>query len=526
MNLAAKLKIFFIMILGIVAVFDMSVEESNEFRITTDPHNQTNPAIYGDIVVWEDNRNGNWDIYGYDLSTGQEFQITTDPHSQKSPLIYENTVVWIDERQETGVEAFYMYDLSKKVETQIQAHSSMILGHTFYKETIVWSQLSPWKGGIMVYDLHTGEEYTIPLAFLSFEEPAIFGDIVVWEDMRDEKRLIYGFNLKTKEEFPLTSSTRFLYADRRQSSPAIYENTVIWMEGSFLHAIRGFNLETGEEFPIAIIGGSLNLRSQTPAIYKDVVVWTEDRKGNRDIFAKILSTDTLFQITTDQNWQQNPAIYGDIIVWEDKRNGDWDIYGYDLSSLPPPIRDMSGLWFILSDCYYLALISVIPVSVLFGALRFKKRDRKYREISLTCRKIKDFKRNPGSLSSVAFILLGGIYLLWGLLAYHLRISSGMLYIVGATSFIFLGILYRLNYMRTPYIRVCDDELLLFKEPGPELTRIPLNTINKAVVETWTEIPSKVRLYLKDGKFAEIDLSSMKKGEDKQFLEILPELVKS
>ncbi|NMC76400.1 MAG: hypothetical protein GYA60_03795, partial [Candidatus Methanofastidiosa archaeon] len=43
--------------------------------ITSDTFNQQRPAIYGDIVVWEDNRNGNSDIYGYNLKTGQEFPI-------------------------------------------------------------------------------------------------------------------------------------------------------------------------------------------------------------------------------------------------------------------------------------------------------------------------------------------------------------------------------------------------------------------------------------------------------------------
>ena len=69
-----------------------------ETQITTDTANQLNPAIYGDLIVWEDYRNGNWDIYMYDLSTGTETQITTDPSYQGVPAIYGDLIVWYDYR--------------------------------------------------------------------------------------------------------------------------------------------------------------------------------------------------------------------------------------------------------------------------------------------------------------------------------------------------------------------------------------------------------------------------------------------
>ena len=59
---------------------------------------QTNPDIDRNIVVWQDNRNGNWDIYGYNLTTRREFQITDNPHDQTNPAISGNTVVWEDSR--------------------------------------------------------------------------------------------------------------------------------------------------------------------------------------------------------------------------------------------------------------------------------------------------------------------------------------------------------------------------------------------------------------------------------------------
>ncbi|MFA5559788.1 MAG: hypothetical protein WDA59_10150, partial [Methanofastidiosum sp.] len=68
----------------------------SEERITTDPDRQEYPAIYGDIVVWQNNIHGTSDIYGYNLKTGQEFQITDSGYAGY-PAIYGDIVVWQDD---------------------------------------------------------------------------------------------------------------------------------------------------------------------------------------------------------------------------------------------------------------------------------------------------------------------------------------------------------------------------------------------------------------------------------------------
>ncbi len=63
---------------------------------------EENPDISGHIVVWQDNRNGHWDIYGYNLITQKEFRITADPADQINPAISGDTVVWEDMRSGTS----------------------------------------------------------------------------------------------------------------------------------------------------------------------------------------------------------------------------------------------------------------------------------------------------------------------------------------------------------------------------------------------------------------------------------------
>jgi beta propeller repeat protein len=68
------------------------------FQVSDSNGNETSPAISGNIIVWADYRNGNYDIYGYDLSTSTEFQITDNESWQIHPAIYDHTVVWEDWR--------------------------------------------------------------------------------------------------------------------------------------------------------------------------------------------------------------------------------------------------------------------------------------------------------------------------------------------------------------------------------------------------------------------------------------------
>ncbi|MBU7032031.1 MAG: hypothetical protein HXS53_05840, partial [Theionarchaea archaeon] len=68
------------------------------------------PALYENMVVWTDCRNGNRDIYGLDLSTFQEFEITSHTGIQQCPALYENLVIWEDNRG--GTWDIYGYDLS------------------------------------------------------------------------------------------------------------------------------------------------------------------------------------------------------------------------------------------------------------------------------------------------------------------------------------------------------------------------------------------------------------------------------
>ena len=97
---------------------------------------QFSPSISGDRVVWQDKRNGNWDIYLANLSTGEETPICTDPSKQAHPVISGDVVVWTDERN--GDPDIYCYDLSNRTERAICVQPQTQYNPDVDGDVVVW----------------------------------------------------------------------------------------------------------------------------------------------------------------------------------------------------------------------------------------------------------------------------------------------------------------------------------------------------------------------------------------------------
>jgi len=320
-----------------VVVFGLNGQVSgfDVFPICTGSGIVSPPSISGNIVVWGDSRNGGWDVYSYDLSTGTEFAITTNQsahiHPLQPPAIDGDIVVWSDIRNivlNDNNTDIYGYNLSTNTEFPISTAPVQQGTHVAVNGDIVaWVQ---WKGSddydIYGYDLSTQVEFPISTAAGYQYEPATNGEVVVWSDLRvgydtgGENWDIYGYDLSTQTEFQITT------ADDHQEFADISGNIVVWQddrnrygEEGTLHDIYGYDLDTQTEFSIC----TNNARQEQPAISGNFVVWMDDRNGDYDIFGYDLTTQTEFPIATGLGDQLKPAISGNTVVWE----SGGDIYG-------------------------------------------------------------------------------------------------------------------------------------------------------------------------------------------------------
>jgi len=140
-----------------MTVYDLITTIGVETQLTNDPYDQRDPAAYVDgntvVTTYEDDRNGNWDIYMtvYDLITtiGVETQLTNDPYDQHNPTAYVdgNTVVTTYEDDRNGNWDIYMtvYDLITTigVETQLTDDSYVQHNPATYEGITVWDEYNP-----------------------------------------------------------------------------------------------------------------------------------------------------------------------------------------------------------------------------------------------------------------------------------------------------------------------------------------------------------------------------------------------
>ena len=210
--------------LKIRSYLDGSLPFAWALRISKNTASQGHPAIYGNRVVWTDNRKGNNDIYMYDFSTNKERQITTNTASQGNPAIYGNRVVYEDFRNNNY--DIYMYDLSTNKERQITTNTARQLGPAIYGNRIVYEDFRNDNDDIYMYDLSTNKERQITTNITGQYEPTIYGNRIVYEDERNGGGDIYMYDLSTNKESQIIEN--IASRDGGSYTPVIYENRIVY----------------------------------------------------------------------------------------------------------------------------------------------------------------------------------------------------------------------------------------------------------------------------------------------------------
>ncbi|MDY9926706.1 NosD domain-containing protein [Methanosarcina sp.] len=291
-----------------------------ETQITTNKSKEMQPAIYGDRIVWLDDRNGMYDLYMYDLSTQKEINITANQSAKKQPAIHGDKIVWEDWRNVSGYSNYdiYMYDLSTQKETQITDNKSVQNEPAIYGDKIVWADGRNGNYDIYMYNLSTSKETRITTNESQQEAPEIYGDRIVWQDSRNRNSLnensdIYMYNTSTSTETQITVDDSFQY------NPVIYGDKIVWQDSrNGASDIYVYDISISKETQLTNAGSWVS----GLAIYGDRIVWNDNRDGNYDIYMYNLSTFKETQITTHARDDYSPAIYEDRIVWEGVRKED------------------------------------------------------------------------------------------------------------------------------------------------------------------------------------------------------------
>lgn len=504
--------------------FPLSGDGSHDIPITSNPGDQYSPALYGDTVVWEDTRNGNSDIYGYNLSAGLEFQITTAPGAQRNPAICGNYVVREDRR--SGTNALYGYDLVTNTEFLITAGTGSKQNPAVYGDIVVWADKRAGTFDIFGYNLATHQEFQITTDPNPQQNPAIYENVVVWEDYRHSHSAIYGYDLSTGQEFRI--SRRFTLSTKNSLRiPALYGDIVVWQEHS-CDILSGSNLSTSERYRMAIVqDGECHIRGaaswhdpERPAVYGDTVVWMDSRYGNADILGYTFPTGQEFEVTTHGSCQCSPAIYDTVVVWEDNRGGNWDIYATRLVPPHTPTQFTPSIGLLDSEEFFTALFATY---VIFAIASVGVGLRSVKQVAVpetSAVHPRDFRRRTRLYA--AFWILGTALFGFSVLFYLYTDESLMGFL-----YLYLPVLTGITFFlkkRIPYIRVTDDGIVLFEHESGKPVSIAWNTIQKAHVEPQTGLPSRVELFLSTGEEIKLDLKKMWKEDRGDFVQTLEQFI--
>ena len=356
--LSVALAIIIIGLLGglVVKTVDAAVMNIDEFQITTDPAQQNEADIYGTRIVWQDNRNGNWDIYMCDLyGGGCDVQITNNTSNQFGPAIYGDRIVYYDDRN--GNWDIYMHDLVNHTETQITTNTATQQNPAIYGNRIVWEDnRNNGNWDIYMYDLvnHTETKITF---FGTNRYPAIYGDRIVYEKTYDGDIYIYRVDLPVPGEILVShfnsASGPIWGVVGGVPRSAIYSDRIVFEgEGetyrydTFIYEMNIYmkDLRTYAEWRTTD-----PYTQKNPDIFENYIVWEDNRNGNVytighddwDIYVYNLDSSTETRVTNNTKNQQKPAVYGGRIVYQDDRNGNWDIYMVMLSYSVPDFCDQA-----------------------------------------------------------------------------------------------------------------------------------------------------------------------------------------
>jgi beta propeller repeat protein len=186
---------------------------------------QCRPAVYGTKIVWQDGRNGNWDIYMYNVNTGITLRITNSADGDEWPSMWGNRIVW--QRSTGRYWRIMSYDITTRTETQVSPSEY----YTFERPSI-------WENRVVYVSNRGGENWDVYMSTLGTSiatirvtnnpsmqwNPKIYDDHIVWQDNRNGDWDIYMYTISTATETRLTTETI------DQVLPSIWGDNIIWLE--------------------------------------------------------------------------------------------------------------------------------------------------------------------------------------------------------------------------------------------------------------------------------------------------------
>ena len=315
-----------------------AVEGTSTLVTTGTPgSDQGNPAIYGDLIVWDDSRVSPQQIFLYNLTQGEEIQLTPGTTGRMTPAVHGNLAGWAE--YDGTYYQIVIYFLSNSSSRQLTSdawdHRNLVISDDW----VIWEDYQNGPGDVNLYGYRLSDATTYPLVTDPAIQinPSVYGDRVVWEDYRNDPAFpdIYLVNITTSTETQITTDPWGQYR------PSLWGDRIVWQDDRAFDAnldIWMYDLGSASESPITSDGTD----QKSPAIYADTVFWLDlrDRNPVPDVYFVNLTTGPGEErLTTDNSSVYAPtdpyihtlAVSGDRVAWQGQQGETHDVFLFTIT---------------------------------------------------------------------------------------------------------------------------------------------------------------------------------------------------
>jgi beta propeller repeat protein len=297
------------------------------FPICIQVGGQAGPDVAGSMVVWTDNRNGNLDIFGKDLSTGREYAVCANRAQQDNPSVTRHVVagkihyvaLWVDKRNHPTGESSDIYgrDITTGERFKVAGGATIKWYPDIVDHWAIWLEADDAAGPyrIMVRDLATGTTYpaiatSTVLSTVGIDSRTVGKRTVYTAVYTSGKGNISGRNIPDGDPFVVSQRDTFEWM------PDISHNRVVWWESGGRIMLR--DLASGRR--MFVHSGA------RPRIDGELVTWdgggrggefvTSYVKGARIYVRNVVHGASVVTVAQKDLACLFPSISGNRVVWE------------------------------------------------------------------------------------------------------------------------------------------------------------------------------------------------------------------
>lgn len=321
---------------------------------------QVNARVDGDVVVWQDDRTGRWQVMRRDLGgAGASALVEGSASNQVDPAVAGGFVVWVDDRN--GNADIVVRDTLTGV-TSVLARPGEQARPATDGTWVVFEDRVSGNADIWAYKLADQSFQQVTSHDTDQVRPSVRGGWLAWEDGRHGAPAAYLLDLGTAGATPV----RLSESTAAQREPRVGGGVVAWLDDRVVPAaVYAFERASGRVTRLTYGNEAQEALSVGEARYALDVVGPQ---GSGDVVAGDALTGTGRALQRDAADQRRPDVDVDRVVWQELTGDRYRVRtvvlepldqplvlrrGYNLLALPRAVTQQHPTAFALLSAWHL-----------------------------------------------------------------------------------------------------------------------------------------------------------------------------